>query len=330
MVSVSGASTVISWIVSFSIALIACDDSPAASSAPSATALAPATSSTASAARTSERVPDEAVLPAATLNGTKLALQHAIAFGTGGDTIFVWLSNEPLACKDVPNGYFDVRKDETRVQLTFARGYAATQAKKWVVRRVMVQQKARVRSDRRPEKGAKVALELADASTALTGKLDLKAPTQGMGELSLDGRLVALGCGERPSNAQAPSRPQGRLDAKVAQTKVVFRGARLAGSASTPTKLELSTAPLDQLCGSPPPAAADMFVAIRLTGEPAKPAEVTVHGARLASPMLAPSDSMKLALRPERHGVVPIDLTFEYRGLTISGVAEAQICKPSP
>lgn len=309
------------------IALLACQDSPPPK--PSTSSVSPTALSAPPAASSAAPVPDKAVLPEATLDGKKLTLEHAIAFSSGGDSIWVWLSNQPLACQDVPASYFDVRDGETRVQLTFARGYAIPQTASWVVRRLMVQRTATIRAEVQPAKGAMVVVERADANAALNAKLNLRADAPGLGEFALTGQLVALGCGLRSPKTQAAPRLQEKLDVKVANQPVVLRGARLTGSALEPTKLELSTAPLDPTCGISSPLQADLDIVIDLSGQPPKSNGAIIDGLRFPAQTLTPSGAMTVALLPPSDGDVPVEVTFKYRGMRISGVAQAQVCTPA-
>jgi hypothetical protein len=264
------------------------------------------------------------VLPKVTVDGQKFAVQSAISFTSGGDSISVWLSNQPVDCKSVPEHVF-VKPGEKQVRLVLARHYRATPAP-WTVRWLSFVEHSGLNVQVPPKEAQFDVTNVGndkrvEASAALSA--DIPGTTKHV--VNASGGLKTRGCGAIAFPNDGTPRPQRELDTKVLGEAVGLRGVRLIGGVESPTKVELSTSPLPDECNVSPVMPEDMRLSIELRD--GKPTGAALDGTRFDDLTLPNLEWNTFVLGKPAGDVVPVELQFATGLIHVSGIARARVCK---
>jgi hypothetical protein len=254
-----------------------------------------------------------------TREGKPVRMTSAVALSRGGGAIEITMSTRPLDCQSAGLGMEPMDETQTQVRVVIAPLLRASGASEWAVSRTYF----RGGNDDR-ERGA-IAGGPYDASKDVSvtlPKLELHSAGKHKETVTVEGPLVAKGCGVVPGDRAAKPRPQPDVTFSVAGRTMPVLGAVIERRKSATTVLRLATHPLD--CRDYG-LDADLVWELYLDGDQISRAQL--RGALLpsqSSQMLRATDKVVAHLGP------PTTIDADYQQLDlpvrVTGPVDALVC----
>lgn len=262
----------------------------------------------------------------------RVAMESAIAWTTGGESIFVFLSSERVRCDALRT--FNWPEDRAvSLQFTIGRRYSPDGRRIWEMGSYGLTGSARGESNVDTLDDARTSVIVEDTDLGKGGRVQLEIDVNSK-PLNARGRINAVSCGRtrmRWGNEELAEVVPQATDIRLAGNPVTFQSSRFRTSEMLGRVFEMSTLPLS--CNEASGADADVNLKLILDGQ-GYVMNATVYGA-----LLAPGgydhnfDGAKpLRAEPLENGRVRLSGSANLKGmpLALGGVATARECPKRP